>query len=112
MGSVIQENFSKNFKCALKEKGLTQRQFAEIVGLAPASVSCYAQGAAAPSCKRIEEWSELLGVPYLDMMADSKDRQALEIGRRIMADPDLVELLAACKASPGRVKRIVQLLID
>lgn len=112
MGSVIQENFSANFRRVLKEKHLTQRQFAESVGLAPASVSCYVQGAAAPSCKRIEEWSALLDVPYLDMMADDTDRQALEIGRRIMADPDLVELLAACKASPGRVRRIVQLLID
>lgn len=67
-------NESKIFiKEILKQKGISYRQFSEMVGTTPANISSIANGKLQPRLETLEKWAKALGVSVSEILGNSQE---------------------------------------
>ena len=72
--------FSNNFNEILRLKGISQKQFAELLGVRPSTVNQWAKGKREPSFKDLIRISTLLNVDFNELMGQlicSINKQAI-----------------------------------
>lgn len=62
------ENFYKNLKIMLKEKGISYTQFAEMIGVSNSCVSKWIHGQREPTLSNINKVLEILDSTFEEMM--------------------------------------------
>lgn len=78
---MITETYRRNLKRLRTEKGITQREFAEIVGLERKTIMKYETGIAFPRLDIAEDMASALGGEFLRMLTDG-DEEREELRRK------------------------------
>lgn len=78
-GQEIGLSLGEKIHFAREEKGLTPRELAEAVGIAPAHISAIERGATRPANETLKRLAEILGVNLLGRTADDNQRIARKI---------------------------------
>ena len=76
-----------------KEKGLTQSQLAEKMGVKTATISKYEKGIVVPPLKQLQKISEVLGVPIDSILKDGDSGEPKSVIKSLFATPDRVSSL-------------------
>jgi len=66
---MLREQFGKRLKQLRAQKGLTQEELAEAVGVSTDFISLVERGQRAPSFKNLERLAEVLGVEVADLFS-------------------------------------------
>lgn len=93
-------NATDRIREIMKAKGISQGALADAAGVSRATINNYLTGATPLTLDRADQIAGILGVTLVDLVADSKDRQALEIGRQLR-DADIPDLIR-------RVQKIIK----
>jgi transcriptional regulator with XRE-family HTH domain len=80
----------------MKAKGMSQGALADVIGVSRATINNYLCGDTPMTIDRADQIAEILGVTLADLVADDKDKQALNIGRQLR-DADIPDLIRRVK---------------
>ena len=86
------ENISKNIKNRLKEMNMTQKEFAETVGVKQAAVSKWVLGTQVPDINLLPIVSEVLNISLNELFGYKEDIdsiQAMKLYKAYLAHPDV-----------------------
>lgn len=70
MRQSAMQTFIENINRMLRERGLTQTQFAALVGTKQPSISKILRGEEEVSLSRAEKWADALGVELAELVSD------------------------------------------
>lgn len=87
--------FNENLKRLLKEQGLSQQRFGELLGVSNQSVSAWVQGRKIPRMKMLLAISDLLQCP-VNVLVDSEPphiRQEIDMALNRLTEAQLSEVL-------------------
>lgn len=80
------EVFARNFNYYLNELGMNQRQFAEMLGVSPATVSHWSQARKMPHTDRIRQMATLFGCQMADLLEQPGENEPADFRNRMQKE--------------------------
>lgn len=110
------EVMSKNLKIYMEKKGITQKELAEIVGVAPSSVNDWLRAKKYPRIDKIEIMAQYFGILKSDLIEDKSmkenpDEMAV-LAASILRDPELLEMIKKFRNLTDKNKIAVLQMIE
>lgn len=110
------EVFAKNLKRYIEEKGILQKELADIVGVSSTSVNDWVNGKKFPRIDKIEMLADYFGILKSDLiedksMKDQPEEMAL-LAASIMRDPELLEMIRKYRKLSDKNQKAVLQMID
>ncbi len=92
------------------QKGLTQGQLAEKLGVEPETISRFERGATFPPIRRLAKIADILGCPLADLLRDTSPRmsdrlQSLNAQLQGLSDSDAKIVFETIEGLTARLKR-------
>ena len=110
------EVFAKNLMWYMNEKGITQKELAEVVGVSPPSVNEWIKAKKYPRIDKIEIMANYFGILKSDLIEDKKMREQPEemamLAASIMRDSDLLEMIRKYRMLSDKNKIAVLQMIE
>lgn len=109
------EVFAKNLKRYIEEKGILQKELADIIGVSSTSVNDWVNGKKFPRIDKIEMLAEYFGILKSDLIEDKSMKEKPEemavFAASIMRDPELLEMIRKYrKLSDKNKKAVIQMI--
>lgn len=110
------EVFAKNLKRYIEEKGILQKELADIIGVSSTSVNDWVNGKKFPRIDKIEMLAEYFGILKSDLIEDKSVKEQPEemalLAASIMRDPELLEMIRKYRKLPDKNKKAVIQMIE
>lgn len=110
------EVFAKNLQHYMNEKGITQKELAEIVRVSPPSVNEWIKAKKYPRIDKIEIMANYFGILKSDLIEDKRMKEQPEemavLAASIMRDPDLLDMIIKYKKLSDKNKIAVIQMIE
>jgi len=106
----LSENIAKNLNNLIYASGMTQRDFAKKMGIAPSTVNEWIKGGKTPRITKIDKICETFGITRDDLLADPNVKKPGQ--RPTYLDPDEFDLIEKYRKLSDQSKRIVKAQIN
>lgn len=99
--------FKDNLLRVINERGLTQIEIAEAIGVSPQTFNTWVNGKAIPRMNKMQALADYFGIPKSALIDKEQPASKTE---QILSDPDMKELFSiAKKASPEERKQFIKI---
>lgn len=113
------QTIAKNLNYYIERSGKTQRELAEVVGVAPSTFNDWTKGKKYPRIDKIEILANYFGILKSDLieeksvqaMIEERPREMAEIHIEMIMDEDLPDIFADFKKLDAKQKKIIKNLI-
>ena len=110
------EVFAKNLKRYIEERGILQKDLADVVGVSSTSVNDWVNGKKFPRIDKIEMLADYFGILKSDLIEDKRMREEPEemaiLAASIMMDPELLDMIQNYQKLSAKNKVAVLQMIE
>ena len=107
---ALKDTLGINIRDKMKEKGVTQIELANHVGVHQTTVSTWIKGKKVPHFETLESIADYLGTSVIELLDNGSDK-TMVIENNLKARPELEPLLyEASKVPPGEVDFAIEML--
>lgn len=101
--------FGDRLKIARQNRGLTQQQVGDAIGIAKSTVTGYEKGSSEPSIEKLQKLMDLLKVDANYLLQD--DIELLSSGNQVLS-PDEIQLLSSYRKLNDKGRESIQTLME
>ena len=117
--TYYRQTFANNLRYYLQEKGVTQKELAEAVGLSQGAISDWMTLRRYPRMDAVQKLADFFGIEKSDLVEDRSvkskyyvDSEFKKLEEQMKSSPETVELHLAIEKLSDSNKAIVKALID
>lgn len=117
--SYYRRVFANNLKSCLQEKGVTQKEVAEALGLSQGALSDWMSLRRTPGMDRVQRLAEYFGVEMSDLVEEPSvknkyyvSKEFKKIEETIKSSPESIELHLSIEKLSAENKMLVQALVN
>ena len=117
--SYYRRVFANNLKYYIQEKGVTQKEVAEALGLSQGGLSDWMTLRRTPGMDRVQKLAEYFGVEISDLVEEPSvknkyyvSKELKKIEEKIKSSPESIELHLSIEKLSAENKKLVQALVN